>query len=89
MRLICASPVALGRFFEVLTLVQTKKIQQVPIVLVGSDFWQPLFDYIVGTLRDEFETISPEDLDLFQIMDDESEILKVIEHAPIRDGYYH
>lgn len=79
----------LDEFFEIITLVQTKKVQKIPIILVGSDFWQPLYDFIVGTLRDEFETISPEDLDLFQIMDDESEILKVIEHAPIRDGYYH
>ncbi|MFW0870842.1 MAG: TIGR00730 family Rossman fold protein [Patescibacteria group bacterium] len=79
----------LDEFFEVLTLVQTKKIQQIPIILVGSDFWQPLMDYIIGTLRDEFKTISPEDLDLFQIMDDESEIMKVLDNAPIRDGYYH
>lgn len=78
----------LDEFFEVLTLVQTGKIQKVPIILVGSDFWQPIMDYALGTLRDEFTTISPEDVDLFQIMDDKEEIIKVIEHAPMRGEYY-
>lgn len=79
----------LDEFFEILTLVQTKKVEKVPIILVGSDFWQPIRDFAIGTLRDEFKTISPEDLDLFYIMDDKEEIMKVIKDAPLRNGYYY
>jgi len=78
----------LDEFFEILTLVQTKKVQRVPIILVGKAFWQPIWDYSVNTLRDEFKTISPEDMELFQILDDEEEIMKVITEAPKREEFY-
>ena len=78
----------LDEFFEILTLVQTGKVQKVPIILVGSDFWQPIMDYSKNVLLDKFGTISPEDLDLFQILDDEKEIMEVIVNAPLRGEYY-
>ena len=78
----------LDEFFEILTLVQTKKVQKVPIILVGSEFWQPIMDYSKDVLLDKFGTISPEDLDLFQILDDEDEIMRVVTEAPMRGEYY-
>ncbi len=59
----------LDELFEAITLIQTKKIGRFPIVLVGSSFWSGLLDWIKATLLDEYKTISPEDLNLFRIVD--------------------
>lgn len=59
----------LDELFEILTLVQTKKISRIPIVLYGKAFWTPLIAYMIDTLRDSYHTISPEDLDLFHLVD--------------------
>ncbi len=65
----------LDEVFKILTLVQTGKARRMPIVLVGRDFWTRLidFDFLV-----EVGTISPEDLDLFEIVDSAEEAVKVI-----------
>ena len=78
----------LDEFFEILTLVQTGKVEKVPIILVGSDFWNPIMEYSKNTLLDQFGTISPEDLDLFAVMDDEEQIMEIIKGAPLRGEYY-
>jgi uncharacterized protein (TIGR00730 family) len=57
----------LDELFEVITLVQTRKAKQVPIVLFGSDYWKNLVNFDV--LVDE-GVISPADLDLFQFADE-------------------
>jgi uncharacterized protein (TIGR00730 family) len=56
----------LDELFEVVTLVQTRKSRQVPIVLFGSDYWRRLvdFDFLV-----EEGVISPEDIKLFEYVD--------------------
>ncbi|MAD97073.1 MAG: TIGR00730 family Rossman fold protein [Flavobacteriaceae bacterium] len=58
----------LDEFFEALTLIQTKKIGQFPIVLVGTDYWSGLLDWIKKTLVNDGK-ISKEDLDLFILVD--------------------
>lgn len=75
----------LDEFFEILTLVQTKKVPQVPIILVGKEFWEPFTSFIAEKLRDEHKTISSEDTDLYICTDDEDEILEIIKKAPIRE----
>ncbi|MEZ4103240.1 MAG: TIGR00730 family Rossman fold protein [Candidatus Paceibacterota bacterium] len=75
----------LDELFEILTLVQTGKISKVPIILVGRKFWEPLQGFIDNTLLKEFETISPEDLNLYTITDDEDEIVEIVRNAPMRD----
>jgi uncharacterized protein (TIGR00730 family) len=57
----------LDELFEVITLVQTRKAKPVPIILYGSDYWKRLFNFDV--LLEE-GAISPEDLKLFQYVDD-------------------
>ena len=74
----------LDEFFEILTLVQTHKITKVPIILVGSDFWNPLNEFIKKHLLDEHKAISPEDMDLYKIVDSEEEIIEIVKNAPIR-----
>ena len=68
----------LDELFEVLTLIQTHKITPVPIVLMGSEFWNGLKDWISTVMRDEFATISPKDLDLLPIVDDPTEAFNLI-----------
>lgn len=75
----------LDELFEILTLVQTGKISKLPIILVGSDFWKPLDDFIRQTLLEKDGTISKEDLDLYQILDDEDQIVEIVKNAPMRN----
>jgi uncharacterized protein (TIGR00730 family) len=70
----------LDEFFEALTLMQTRKIYPMPLVLFGSEFWTGLIDWVETTLI-RYETISPKDLDLIKVTDDPQEVLQVmIEH---------
>jgi uncharacterized protein (TIGR00730 family) len=68
----------MDELFEVLTLIQTKKITPVPVILVGSEFWSGMKGWIKNVMFDEFKTISEKDLDLIPITDDIDEIIKII-----------
>lgn len=59
----------LDEFTEILTLVQTKKIRQVPIVLYGKEYWDPLIAFFKGKLLDEHQAIDADDLELFHVVD--------------------
>ncbi|HRH35303.1 MAG TPA: TIGR00730 family Rossman fold protein [Catalimonadaceae bacterium] len=69
----------LDELFEALTLIQTKKIGRFPIVLVGSDYWKGLFDWIKDTMLGKEKNINEEDLDLVNIVDTTDEAVKVID----------
>lgn len=73
----------LDEFFEIVTLLQTKKIPQVPVILVGRDFWEKALHFITEDLLSR-ENIDPFDLNLFSIIDDEDEILQIIKNVPVR-----
>lgn len=68
----------LDELFESMTLIQTNKITKVPIILVGSDFWGGLKDWITETLLNKFGNISEKDLDLMPIVDTKEEVIKII-----------
>ena len=65
----------LDELFEAITLIQTNKIGKFPIILVGKEYWNGLFEWIKKTLLAEFKTISPKDLDLIQLFDTEKEVV--------------
>ncbi len=67
----------MDEMFEILTLVQTKKIRPVPIVLVGRQFWKPLVNWFTKTLIPE-NKISPQDLEIFKVLDEPEEIVNHI-----------
>jgi uncharacterized protein (TIGR00730 family) len=67
----------LDELFESITLIQTHKIKPFPVFLVDKNYWQPLLDWLRQTLLAQ-EKISPEDLDVFQLMDDPDEIIHAI-----------
>lgn len=68
----------LDELFECLTLIQTQKIEQVPIILMGSDFWAGMLDWIKEVVLDREQNISPEDLDFIRITDDVDEAIQII-----------
>ncbi|MEX0778292.1 MAG: TIGR00730 family Rossman fold protein [Balneolales bacterium] len=67
----------LDEFFEALTLIQTKKINPFPIVMMGKDYWGGLVDWITNTMVKE-GTISDKDLSLFHLTDSEEEVASII-----------
>ncbi|MCV9388595.1 LOG family protein [Reichenbachiella ulvae] len=69
----------LDELFEALTLIQTEKIGEFPIILVGKEYWSGLVDWIKNTLLDQFENISPDDMDLFHVVDTATEAVDVID----------
>ncbi len=67
----------LDELFESITLIQTHRIRPFPVILVGSDYWTGLVDWIKAQLLKE-KLISKEDIDIFQIMDEPKDIVKTI-----------
>ena len=69
----------LDELFEAITLIQTQKIGKFPIVLVGSTYWEGLLDWIKETMLGIEANISPDDLDLFNIVDTPEQAVEIIE----------
>ncbi|RCS59249.1 TIGR00730 family Rossman fold protein [Parvibium lacunae] len=67
----------MDELFEALTLMQTGKSRHIPVVLVGSQFWAKLADFIRDTLIQE-GMISPSDLDFFKVLDDPDEVVNTV-----------
>ncbi|MDW8297171.1 MAG: TIGR00730 family Rossman fold protein [Raineya sp.] len=70
----------LDELFEALTLIQTKKIGRFPIVLVGKSYWAGLIDWLKNTVLAQEKNISPEDLNLFSLVDTADEAVAVIDN---------
>jgi len=68
----------LDEFFEIVTLIQTKKIEPIPVVLYGKEFWEPFIKLFKEDLLDKYQTISPEDMDIFHVVDSVDEAMKYI-----------
>ncbi len=68
----------LDELFEALTLAQTGKIEHFPIVLFGRDYWEGLHKWIDDCLLEKFCTISPEDKNLYSIVDNPQEAVDYI-----------
>lgn len=67
---------------ESLTLIQTRRIKPFPIILVGSEFWNGLIEWIKGSLL-ENGTIAEKDLELFEIIDDPHEVAEHVKKTVI------
>ncbi len=72
----------LDELFESVTLVQTRRIKPFPIILVDSDYWSGLKEWITSRLLKE-SRISPEDIDILQVMDDPEEIVNTVKKMVI------
>ena len=69
----------LDEMFEAITLIQTKKVAKFPIILVGSEYWSGLMDWIDQVLNTKYMNVSPEDLDLIKIVDSAEEVVDVLD----------
>jgi len=76
----------LDELFEAYTLIQTDKVSKFPIILVGRDYWGGLIDWIKETVLKE-KNISPEDLDLFELVDTKYEVMDCLNRFYIKDNY--
>ncbi len=64
--------------FEALTLIQTEKIGKFPIVLVGSEYWEGLLDWIENSMLEQEKNISQDDMDLYRLVDTSEDAVKYI-----------
>ncbi|MCD4741763.1 MAG: TIGR00730 family Rossman fold protein, partial [Desulfobacteraceae bacterium] len=67
----------LDETFEAITLIQTHRIKPLPVIMVGTDYWQGLVDWIKARLIAE-KMASPDDLNLFTLLDDPEEIVQTV-----------
>jgi hypothetical protein len=72
----------LDELFEALTLIQTKRIKSFPVILIDSQYWQGLIDWINGTLIKE-KAISESDLDIMTVVDTPEEAVRIIKRRVI------
>ncbi|HUH25155.1 MAG TPA: TIGR00730 family Rossman fold protein [Flavobacterium sp.] len=70
----------LDELFEAITLIQTKKIGKFPIILVGTEFWSGLFEWVKAVLLEKYAKISPEDMNLIKIVDSADEVVDIIDN---------
>ena len=67
----------MDELFEMLTLIQTGKIDRIPIILIGKEYWQPLIDWLKNTML-KHHAISKGDLNLFYLAKDAKDAYKYI-----------
>ena len=68
----------MDEFFEALTLIQTLKQASFPVILMGSSYWSGLIDWIKETMLNQYKCISPEDMNVFSVVDDPAAATKII-----------
>ncbi|MEC8323842.1 MAG: LOG family protein, partial [Bacteroidota bacterium] len=69
----------LDELFEAITLIQTNKIEKFPIILVGTDYWKGLIKWIKEVLLNQYQAISPEDMDLIHLVDTPEEVTTILD----------
>lgn len=68
----------MDEFFECLTLIQTRKIDRFPIICIGREYWEGLFNWMSGTMQKKFHNISDGDLELISLVETIDEAMEVI-----------
>jgi uncharacterized protein (TIGR00730 family) len=69
----------MDEFFEAITLIQTEKISRFPVVLFGSEYWGGLLDWLNKTMMAQEKNISPQEMDLFTVVDTPEEAVDYID----------
>jgi hypothetical protein len=68
----------MDELFEVLTLIQTRKINKVPVILIGTEYWAGMIDWIRETMAEKEQTIAMDDMNLIPVVDSPEEVLEII-----------
>lgn len=71
----------LDEFFEIITLLQTKKMENLPVILVGQDYWQPLLGWLRKVVCQEHQAITVEDLSLFTLVDSAESAFEILKNS--------
>lgn len=74
----------LDEFYEILTLIQTKKMESVPVVCVSRSYWEPLDDWMRTDLTEKFQAISPDDTKIYTIVDTAQEAFELLKDTKER-----
>jgi hypothetical protein len=77
----------LDEAFELMTLVQTKKVPPIPIIFIGKEFWDPLEKLVRETVYEKFDAIDKEDMGVFTIVDSAEEAYEIVKKAPERKEF--
>ena len=76
----------LDELFEIITLVQTERIPQFPLILFGAEYWKGLLHWMKSELQERHGYLGPGDLDLVKLTDDPDEAVRIILHYERRVG---
>lgn len=68
----------MDEFFETLTMIQTRKINRIPVCLVGKKFWKPLVKWLTTSMCEDEQLITQNDLKLFELVDTSEEALEYL-----------
>lgn len=77
----------LDEAFELINLVEVKKVPQIPIVLIGKEYWEPLADWIKKRVYEDLGGIDKEDMEIYKIVDGAEEAYEIIKKAPERKEF--
>jgi hypothetical protein len=78
----------LDELTELVTLIQTKKVSaDIPIILVGREFWTPFLEWIKNTMLDQYQAVSSRDLGIFTLVDNADEAFEIVKRTPIRTEF--
>ncbi|MFH2013330.1 MAG: TIGR00730 family Rossman fold protein [Pseudomonadota bacterium] len=72
----------LDEIFEAMTLIETKRIKPFPVLLIGSDYWSGLLEWMRKDLLEK-NRISPEDMEMITVLDDPDDVVKTIKRTVI------
>lgn len=76
----------MDEFFEAAVLIQTLRQAHFPVILMGSDYWGDLIEWMKRVMLDEYHFISPEDLHVYTLQDDPDAAVKIIVDFKERQG---
>ncbi|MEK7217704.1 MAG: TIGR00730 family Rossman fold protein [Patescibacteria group bacterium] len=80
----------LDEVFEILTLIQTKKISnKIPVVLVGKEFWGPIHQWLTEEMLTKLHAVDEADLKLYTIVDTAQEAFEIVKNAPPREDFFY
>ncbi len=77
----------MDELFEVLTLIQTRKITKVPVILIGNEYWAGMIDWIRETMAEKEHTIAIDDMNLIPVVDTADEVLQIIREFYDEQGH--
>jgi len=75
----------LDEMFDLLNLIKTGKVYHIPVILFGSEFWNPLNNYFIEMLDNKYGTITPKDLNLFVITDSIDEVVEIAKSVATKE----